>query len=105
MSQAKDIITEKLARRLETGQAEGKPFIEAVERDGNLLNDFIMPLGNNNSLKFYNKGSELRMKLSNGEDKDFSLHDNAVYQTAEKLSIPASYLQSLNRSSQEWQAE
>lgn len=100
-----EVLESRLNEAIDKRRPHAEPFIKAVERDGNLLNDFIIHLGENAGVDFYNQNSQVRMKLNHGINKDLSLHTNAIYQAGEKLSIPPGYLRTLSEQGQQWTGE
>lgn len=97
-SEHRNILEAKLSRSLETS----KPYLDKIQTEGNLLNDFVMPLGSNNAISFHNQADSLTMKIENGKTRQFKLHANAIQQLGEKLEAPSTYLKELAVSGEPW---
>jgi len=102
------VLTEKLHQRISRGIAESKPFIDKIETEGKIMNDFIMPLGSNRNVSFSNTDTQVLMNIDSatpGESKIFSMHPHAIYQASDKLGAHPTYIKSLVNSRQAWEIQ
>jgi hypothetical protein len=97
--ETKKILQEKIETRLHEGQERNKKFIDVIENEGSLLNDFIAPLGKNTGVSFDANG---KVSMFVNEQK-FNLHPHAVIQTAQKFGMPTGYVKDLINGSEDWQ--
>lgn len=96
--EARMILDKKFSRISETA----KPHINKIEREGNLLNDYVVPVAKNSQVKFMNNDSKVRIVIPDAGD--FTIHPHAIGQMAEKLGISgAKYLRELADGKNEWQ--
>jgi len=101
MSTATEVLENAIAKR----RSENQRYINSIESQGNLLNDFVTGLGKNKGMSFDSQGDRVLINMSNGHDTRYTMHVNAIYQAAEKLGIGAKYLKDLSEGSKEWQAK
>lgn len=86
----------------ETGVRE---TMQRLEREGRIAQDYVAPIGvelrrqERAPVITFAGGGELRMNM---RQEEFSLHDNAVGQLAERMNVPSHYLRTLARGG-EWQ--
>jgi hypothetical protein len=88
------ILTAKLATTL---TSRSKPVVEAIaqiEKTGSMLDDYVVPVS---SLLYFKQDEKVRVGFPqpNVVPTAFGLHDHAVGQVADKLSIPPAYLKGL----------
>lgn len=102
------ILQKKLDKRLADVQGRNAKVIDFIEKEGNMLRDFIAPIGNSDKgvgdsrlMKFDSNGS-VQMVLKN---EKHPLHRHAVRQTAEKLGIPTKYARELAYGQEQWQRD
>lgn len=100
-----EVVINKVQSMIEGKRPGVQNAINRLLEEGKIAQDFIAPIGVNLRMndrqpviKFSANGHVL-MSMPEGE---FSLHDNAVNQIAEKMNIPAKYLRGL-ASGDEWQ--
>lgn len=104
-NQELQILTEKLHNRIETKAIQSQKYLQVIQDTGNLLNDHVLNVGNNKAISFHSNSGNVIMNVTNGEDKNFTLHKNAVQQLGDKFGITSSYLHKLNETNQEWTAD
>ena len=112
MNKEQEILQQKLHTRIEKGLIESAPFIERIEKEGRMLNDFILPLGGSSHVHFFNEGipntdsTKFRVGLTTKEGKlRYDMHPHAVVQSAEKLGVNTSYIKNLVNSKELWKME
>jgi hypothetical protein len=100
-----EVVTNKVQRMIENKKTGVWETMQRLTHEGNIAQDYIAPIGVELRQKesapvvtFRNDG-ELMMNMYGGQ---FTLHDNAVGQLAEKMNVPAQYLRTLARGG-EWQ--
>ena len=94
-----EVVTNKV-RRMIDGKAVGvQATMERLVNEGKIAQDFIAPIGVNLKMNdhspvitFDGNGDRLAMMMPDGE---FSLHDNAIGQLADRMAIPQRYLRTL----------
>lgn len=94
-----EVVMNKVQRMIE-GKAIGvQATLERLVNEGRLAQDFIAPLGvnlkrNDHSpvITFNGEGDQLMLNMPEGE---FSLHNNAVGQLADRMGVPQRYLKQL----------
>ena len=95
MNELSTMVIERINRKIKKSQPNAQAALQRLEQDGKIQKDFIGRVGQDNQITFGING-RLKMMLNTGTSTPvFSMHDNAVRQTAEKLGIPAPYLRSL----------
>lgn len=101
-----EVVINKVQRMID-GKAQGvQSTMSRLIEEGKLAQDFIAPIGVNLKAKdhspvitFSGEGS-LMMNMPDGQ---FSLHDNAIGQLADRMGVPSRYLRNLAGGGQEWQ--
>ena len=101
-----EVVINKVQRMID-GKAHGvQATMSRLIEEGKLAQDFIAPIGVNLKAKdhspvitFSGEGG-LMMNMPDGQ---FSLHDNAIGQLAERMGVPSRYLRNLAGGGQEWQ--
>lgn len=94
-----EVVMNKVQRMID-GKAVGvKATMERLVNEGKIAQDYIAPLGVNLKLNdhapvitFNGDGDKLAMNLPDGQ---FTLHDNAIGQLADRMGVPQRYLRSL----------
>ncbi len=94
-----EVVMNKVQRMID-GKAIGvQATMERLVNEGKIAQDYIAPLGVNLKINdhapvitFNGEGDKLAMNLSDGQ---FSLHDNAIGQLADRLGVPQRYLRTL----------
>ena len=101
-----EVVINKVQRMID-GKAQGvQATMSRLIEEGKIAQDFIAPIGVNLKAKdhspvitFSGEGG-LMMNMPDGQ---FSLHDNAIGQLADRMGIPSRYLRNLAGGGQEWQ--
>jgi hypothetical protein len=89
------VLQRKLDSKLATGKAKVIGVLQTLKGDLDKSRDFIVPFNRKNAdLWFQNEEDHVSMNFRNVTD-GFRIHDHAVSQLGEKLSIPTQYLRSL----------
>jgi len=102
-----EVVINKVQRMIENKQSGVQASMERLVNEGKIAQDFIAPIGVNlrmNEKKpviTFGANGHVQMFMGNGE---FTLHENAVYQLADKMGIPARYLREL-ASGDEWKRQ
>lgn len=94
-----EVVMNKVQRMID-GKAVGvQATMERLVNEGKIAQDYIAPLGVNLKINdhapvitFNGEGDKLAMNLPDGQ---FSLHDNAIGQLADRLGVPQRYLRTL----------
>jgi hypothetical protein len=102
-----EVVRNKVQRMIENKQSSiNKTWTRLIE-EGKILQDFIAPIGVNlrmNERKpviTFGANGHVLMNMNSGE---YSLNENAVYQLADKMGIPARYLRELS-TGDEWKRQ
>lgn len=105
-----ELLTAKLNRVITDGNARSKSALETIERDGNMLEDFIAYMGPDAAqhgkpvMRFQALDNQLQVLQQNGKQRIFTLHPHAAVQAGTKLGIPPAYIRDLSQSREPWQA-
>ena len=101
------VVINKVKRMIENKQTGVKETMQHLAYEGQIAQDYIAPIGmelrrekQTPVIRFSNDG-ELVMNM---QHQQFTLHDNAVGQLAEKMNVPSPYLRGLARGN-EWQKQ
>lgn len=101
-----EVVINKVQRMID-GKAQGvQATMSRLIEEGKIAQDFIAPIGVNLKAKDHNpvitfSGEDgLMMNMPDGQ---FSLHDNAIGQLADRIGVPSRYLRNLAGGGQEWQ--
>ena len=93
-----DVVINKVQRMID-GKAVGvQATMERLISEGKIAQDYIAPIGVNLRQKdhspviTFNGGERLMMNMPDGQ---FSLHDNAIGQLADRMGVPQRYLRQL----------
>lgn len=94
-----EVVMNKVQKMID-GKAVGvQATMERLVNEGKIAQDYIAPIGVNLKLNdhspvitFDGDGSNLSMSMPDGE---FTLHDNAIGQLADRMAIPQRYLRNL----------
>ena len=94
-----EVVMNKVQKMID-GKAVGvQATMERLVNEGKIAQDYIAPIGVNLKLNVHNpvitfdgEGSSLSMSMPDGE---FTLHDNAIGQLADRMAIPQRYLRTL----------
>ena len=94
-----EVVMNKVQKMID-GKAVGvQATMERLVNEGKIAQDYIAPIGVNLKLNDYNPvitfdgdGSSLSMSMP---DVEFTLHDNAIGQLADRMAIPQRYLRTL----------
>lgn len=99
------ILQDKIGRAIDNGKASNQETLAKIEREGNLLNDFIAPLGvdggGTSVVNFHSNGT---LKMNVGDDQ-YNLHSHAISQAGEKLKIPTRYIRDLGTGNEQWERD
>lgn len=100
-----DVVINKIANMIERNKSRVDATMNRLVNEGNALQDFIAPIG----IAQRGKAPVITFSanghvLMNMNDEQFTLHQNAVYQIAEKMGIPARYLRDLS-AGDEWKRQ
>ncbi len=102
-----EVVINKVQRMIENKATGVQATMERLVNEGKIAQDYIAPIGVNLKqnehtpiITFSGNGHV----LMNMQDGQFSLHDNAVGQLAEKMGIPSRYLRDL-AGGQDWQRQ
>lgn len=93
-TQLKEILQNKITSKIESRQPKIQQMLTKIEKEGESLNDFIAPLGKDGRIHFNSNGT---MYMVLGDD-EYTLHQHALNQSAEKLGIPPAYINQLQGS-------
>ena len=94
-----EVVMNKVQKMID-GKAVGvQATMERLVNEGKIAQDYIAPIGVNLKLNdhspvitFHGEGNSLSMSMPDGE---FTLHDNAIGQLADRMAIPQRYLRTL----------
>jgi hypothetical protein len=87
-----EVLQNKITQKINDGLNRSKQTLDLIEREGNLLTDFIAPLGGGiGSMKFHSNG-HLKAIV---DGKNYSINNHAISQAGTKLGIPTSYIRDL----------
>lgn len=94
-----EVVMNKVQKMID-GKAVGvQATMERLVNEGKIAQDYIAPIGVNLKLNdhspvitFDGRGNSLSMSMPDGE---FTLHDNAIGQLADRMAIPQRYLRNL----------
>ncbi|GHT54452.1 hypothetical protein FACS189451_11780 [Bacteroidia bacterium] len=100
-----DVVINKVQRMIQGKETGVRETMSRLVHEGQIAQDYVVPLGvmqrrmEETPVIRFGIGEELVMNMRH---EQFSLHDNAVGQLAEKMNIPSQYLRTLARGD-EWQ--
>lgn len=101
-----EVVMNKVQKMIEGKVAGVQATMERLINEGKIAQDYIAPIGVNLKaqdhspvITFSGQGS-LMMNMPDGQ---FSLHDNAIGQLADRMGVPSRYLRNLAGGGQEWQ--
>ena len=106
------ILQEKVEKMIRTREGSNKDKIDRIEREGNLLNDFLAPMGvnaqGNHGIDFHSNG--VVKMITKGKDQDdgdseFTMHPHALTQTGTLLGIPTAYIKKLAHGQNQWERD
>ena len=99
-----DVVINKVQRMID-GKAVGvQAAMERLINEGKIAQDYVAPIGVNLKQKdhspviTFNGGEKLIMNMPDGQ---FTLHDNAIGQLADRMGVPQRYLRQLSQGA-EW---
>jgi hypothetical protein len=99
-----EVVINKVHQMIDRKRTSVRETIQRLTYEGGIAQDYIAPIGAaqqaNPVITFQNNG-EVVMNMQGGQ---FTLHDNAIGQLAEKMNVPATYLRTLARGD-EWQKQ
>lgn len=100
-----EVVINKVQKMIEGKRPGVESAITRLLEEGKIAQDFIAPIGVNLRMNdrqpvlTFSANGHVQMNMKEG---DFTLHDNAINQIAEKMNIPAKYLRGL-AAGDEWQ--
>jgi len=97
------ILQNELDKMLSAKEDRNKEMINGIEKSGNMINDFVAPVGDVSKVGFDANGKVEVLINMNGEVQRFGIHRHAVGQAGERLGIPTKYIKDLSSSEQEWE--
>lgn len=108
-NQQVEILQNKIDHHLEQVEHKNKELIDRVEREGNMLEDFLAPMGINSEgqvgVQFESNGV-VRMKTKKGDtDELLTMHPNALTQTGTLMGIPSAYIKKLAHGEEQWERD
>lgn len=95
-----EVVINKVQRMIQGKETGVRETMQRLIHEGQIAQDYIAPLGVELRQKEhapvirFSNGGELVMNM---RDEQFTLHDNAVGQLAERMNVPSQYLRSLAR--------
>jgi len=102
-----EVVINKVQRMIDNKRAGVQETIQRLTYEGSIAQDYIAPVG----VELRKEAYKPVIRFENDEglvmnmrNEQFTLHENAVGQLAEKMSIPTQYLRTLARGD-EWQKE
>ena len=109
MQQGLNEVVMNRVQNMIAGKAVGvQETMTRLVNEGKMSQDFIAPLGVNLRAKqhdpviTFSANGHINMMMPDGE---FTLHDNAVGQLADRLGVPSRYLRSLAGGNEQWQRD
>ena len=99
-----DVVINKVQRMIDGKSVGVQATMERLISEGKIAQDYIAPIGVNLRQKdhspviTFNGGERLMMNMPDGQ---FSLHDNAIGQLADRMGVPQRYLRQLAQGA-EW---
>lgn len=102
-----DVVINKVQRMIENKAAGVQATMERLVNEGKIAQDYIAPIGVNlrkndrQPVITFSGNGHVLMNMQEGQ---YSLHDNAIGQLADKMGIPSRYLRGL-ASGDEWQRQ
>lgn len=93
-----EVVMNKVQRMIDGKAVDVQATMERLINEGKIAQDYIAPIGINLKAKehapvvTFSGDSRLMMNLPDGQ---FTMHDNAIYQVADRMGIPSRYLRSL----------
>jgi hypothetical protein len=102
-----EVVINKVQRMIDNKQSGVQATMERLVNEGKIAQDFIAPIGVNLRVNDHKPvitfGANGHV-LMNMNSEEYSLHENAVYQLADKMGIPARYLKDLS-TGDEWKRQ
>ena len=87
----KSVLQDKITAKIAERQAKVQIGLAKIEQEGSTMNDFIAPLGAGGKVRFTANGRT----YMNLDADQYTMHSHALSQAAEKLKVPAAYINSL----------
>lgn len=101
-AQLNEVTREKFYKKLDALQSNANPFLQRIESESRLVNDFISPLGANTGITFTSNGN-VKMKYS--DNKEYTLHKHAIQQIGDKFGINSTFVKDLVNSEEKWKRD
>jgi len=102
-----EVVINKVQKMIENKQSGVQSTMERLVNEGKIAQDFIAPIGVNLRINDHKPvitfGANGHVFM-NMNERQYSLHENAVYQLADKIGIPARYLREL-ANGDEWKRQ
>jgi len=99
MNTQKSILEKKISDYIDIGTNQAMRDINSIRNDYNILQDHIATCDN---LSFTSNG---KVTMAIGEMSNFTIHENAVRQSAERMGIPTKYMKDLIISEDQWKRD
>ncbi|GAB6010400.1 hypothetical protein MK137Hg11_000304200, partial [Dysgonomonas reticulitermitis] len=102
-----EVVINKVQRMIEGRQTGVRETMRRLVHEGNIAQDYVAPIGvelrqrEQSPVITFSGDGELMMNM---RQEQFTLHDNAVGQLAERMNVPSQYLRGLARGD-EWQRQ
>lgn len=102
-----EVVINKVQRMIENKAVGARATMERLVNEGKIAQDYIAPIGvelrnkDHSPVITFSGNGHVLMNMQSGQ---YSLHDNAIGQLAEKMGIPSRYLRQL-ASGDEWQRQ
>ena len=102
-----EVVINKVQQMIENKKTGVWETMQRLSHEGRISQDYIAPIGvelrqrEQRPVITFNSNGELAMNM---RGEQFTLHDNAVGQLAEKMNVPTAYLRELARGN-EWQKQ
>lgn len=99
-----EVVTNKVHKMIENKSSNVQFTMERLINEGKIMQDYVAPIGVNlrqqdrKPVVTFGHNGHVIMNMPEGQ---YSLHDNAIYQLADKMGIPTRYLRELAKGD-EW---
>jgi hypothetical protein len=103
-----EVLQNKITKEINSRREKRSHFFGRIENEGNLMKDFIAPLGLGGNVSFYSNGTLKAnvMPANKSQNSElYSLHPHAIRQAGEKLGIPTGYIHDLGTASDKWKRD
>lgn len=100
-----DILQNKIDKMLNNNKASNASTLKSIEKMGEQLEDFVAPIGTENTGKNPMSFSSNGVVSMNIEKNKFKMHPHAVSQLGQKLGVPTKYIKDLAYGDEQWQRD